>query len=221
MVCDLVQYVLDHPELDWTNVVLWKMDLRSAYTLLFFRPQDVALMAVELAGAIVVVFLCGVFGWSATPACFQVVNRAIVHELRRCLTGHAFMYVDDIIGWSPPSHAASDMATAAHVCTDLLGPDAIAHEKTEHTSPSQRSIDVIGYRLDLDAQVVTLTDRNFLRTIYAFFSVDTSKPVPVPTIERLASLASVTARSVVNSDHIPARCTHVSPVYAIAARMCL
>ena len=51
-------------------------------------------------------------------------------------------------------------------------------------------MDIIGYTLDLDKQVVTLSRRNFLRTLYLFFTVDTTSAVPVKSMETIASLAS-------------------------------
>ena len=175
----------------WPEIVLWKMDLRNAYHLLGFGASTCRLFAVELLGGLVLIFLCGMFGWSATPACFQVVTRALVYEMNRRLSGPVLMYVDDILGVCSQATVSSDLAIADEQCVSLLGDDAVAHDKTEVTSPSQRSIDVIGYTLDVELRVVTLTlCRNFLRTLYAFFSVDESRPLPVPVIERLASLAS-------------------------------
>ena len=51
-------------------------------------------------GGITIIFLCGLFGWSSTPAAFQVTTRAIVFELGQILLGVSLMYVDDIVGLS-------------------------------------------------------------------------------------------------------------------------
>ena len=47
---------------------------------------------------LVMFFLCGIFGWSGTPAAFQVVTRASVFELSVRIVGRLLMYVDDILG---------------------------------------------------------------------------------------------------------------------------
>lgn len=174
----------------WSEVVLWKMDLRNAYHLLAFDATSCRLFAVELLGGLVLIFLCGMFGWSATPACFQVVTRALVYEMNLLLPGPAQMYVDDIVGACKQTDRSTTLTRVAELCVSLLGSDAVAHDKTEFTSGELRSIDVIGYSLNVELRVVTLTRRNFLRTLYAFFSVRDDLPLPVPTIERLASLAS-------------------------------
>ena len=52
----------------------------------------------------IIFFLCGIFGWTGTPATFQVQNRAIMHELLK-----AMMYVDDIIIVTRKANVNSDI----------------------------------------------------------------------------------------------------------------
>ena len=58
------------PRLLWEDVRKWKLDLKGAYTLLPFRPEDVGLFAMLLTGDMVYFQLAGIFGWSGTPAAF-------------------------------------------------------------------------------------------------------------------------------------------------------
>ena len=74
------------------------MDLKGAYTLLSFRPDDVSLFGVEVTGDLIYLQLCGIFGWSCTPAVFQVVTRALKWEFTKALKSSTEMCVDDIIG---------------------------------------------------------------------------------------------------------------------------
>jgi hypothetical protein len=194
-IVDIVLMIWDfkaaHPEVDWSQVALFKTDLKGAYNLISFKTRYCKLFAVELVGGLVVIFMCGLFGWSATPAAFQVITRAILYELGKLLTGRAKMYVDDILGVTLVALLVKELSTTRSVCTRLLGDGAVADEKTQHTEMGgPRRIDVIGYTLDMDLQVVTLTRRNLLRTLYAFFSVRTDQRVPIPALQRLASLAS-------------------------------
>jgi nitrogen fixation/metabolism regulation signal transduction histidine kinase len=48
-----------NPELKWSDLRIWKMDLKGAYTLLSFRPEDVGLFAMLLTGDIVYLQLAG------------------------------------------------------------------------------------------------------------------------------------------------------------------
>jgi hypothetical protein len=185
------EFKSSHPEVSWLDIALFKLDLKGAYNLISFKKQFCKLFAVELVGGIVVIFLCGLFGWSATPAAFQVVTRALVFEMGLRLMGRCCMYVDDILGVTLVKNLEKDKTVTADICIDLLGEGAIAHEKTLDTEGGgPRRIDVIGYTLDLDSLRVTLTRRNLLRTVYAFFHVDITAKVPVAAIQRMASYSS-------------------------------
>jgi hypothetical protein len=102
---DLVSQIIEHydearvldPTVHWSELVMFKMDLAGAYTLISFDPDDVPLMGFELTEERVIFFLCGIFGWSGTPAAFQVVTRACLFELRKLVVGRVCMYVDDVI----------------------------------------------------------------------------------------------------------------------------
>lgn len=76
----------------WKRLRLWKMDLRGAYTLLSFRPEDAGLFGMELTGDLIYLQICGIFGWSSTPAAFQVVTRALKWEFKSCLKSLTEMY---------------------------------------------------------------------------------------------------------------------------------
>ena len=73
-----------------------------------------------------------------------------------------------------------------------VGPGAIADDNTKNTDGLQRRIDGLGYNINLADGVanarVSIGKRNRLKTTtYGFFTVDVHKPVPLITIEKLAS----------------------------------
>jgi len=168
------------------NIVLWKMDLKGAFNLLFIRPEDVRLMAFQLTNNLTMFYMTGMFGWTGTPAAFQVVTRVITSALSRALRGAALMYVDDLMGVCHVADLEQDMRLARGICESLLGPEAIATKKTE----SGRQIEWIGWLFDLDLWTVSMSTRNFLKTLYGFFTVNVDEKVGVRTIEKLASWAS-------------------------------
>ena len=170
----------------WEDVVLWKMDLKGAYTLLSFNPEDVRIMANEMSDGLVMFHLCGQFGWTGTPAAFQVVTRALSFELNRSLRGLSHLYVDDIFGVCLKIDLDSDLATCKRICEGLLGVGAIAASKTTYG----RRVTVIGYDLDLDTMVVAIAAKNVHRAGYGFLTTSLSKPCPVRHMMRLASWAS-------------------------------
>jgi hypothetical protein len=168
------------------DIVLIKLDLQQAFTLIEFEADAVKHLAMEMSDDRVIFFICGIFGWSGTPAAFQVYTRAILHELLHKLKGKALMYVDDIIIVTRKGNVHFDIDVANTVCCNLLGNNAVEHKKTEFG----RKIVAIGYEFDLDRGLVTLSPRNTHRTLYAFMSVDFDKTIKVSAMQKLASLSS-------------------------------
>ena len=74
---EMIAQAVEENQGTWAQIRLWKLDLKGAYTLVSFRPEDVRLMAAEMDDDRFIFFLCGVFGWTGMPAAFQVVTRAI------------------------------------------------------------------------------------------------------------------------------------------------
>ena len=187
MILTFWQRALDRdPNSKWENLRLWKMDLKGAYTLLSFRPEDVGLFGMEVTGDLVYLQIAGIFGWACTPAAFKVVTRAITWELSHVLQSLVDMYVDDIIGACFDEDLQSDLVIARKVCTDLLGSTAVADDKTEWG----RRLDVIGYVVDLDKERVSISQKNFLNTLYGFLTVDLNAPMSLKVAQKLASWSS-------------------------------
>ena len=178
--------VKDDPTLEWSDLVVFQKDLKGAFTLLFFDADEVQHLAMEMTDDKVIIFMCGIFGWTGTPAAFQVVNRAIMHELEHALIGSALMYSDDIFGVTTKKNLAVDMRTTDRVCCDLMGPDSIEQTK----SNSGRRLTFIGYDIDLDRQLITISKRNVLRALHGFMIIDSNAPMKVKTMQKLASWAS-------------------------------
>ena len=171
------------PSRQWSDLRLWKMDLKGAFTLLSFRPNDVGLFGMLLTNELVYLQLAGIFGWAGTPAAFQVVTRAILWETQHRLQSRTVMYVDDIVGVGFVDQVESDMAVTRRICTDLLGPDAVADDKSESAS----RLDVIGYTIDLTKERVLIARKNFLTALHGFMSTDVTRRINLRQAQRLAS----------------------------------
>jgi hypothetical protein len=173
-------------EFDADDIVIVKLDLQQAFTLIEFEADAVKHLAMEMSNDRVMFFICGIFGCSGTPAAFQVFTRGILHELRHRLLGKALMYVDDIIIVTRKRNVHFDIDVTNKVCCNLLGDNAVEHKKTEFG----RKVVAIGYEFDLDKGLVTLSPRNIHRTLYAFMSVDFDMTIKVSAMQKLASLSS-------------------------------
>ena len=100
------------------------------------------------------------------------------------------IFVDEIMGVCLRKDLPHEMNTAKTICTDLLGPNAVADNKTK----SGRRLDLIGYVIDLDNKLLSIARKNFLNTVYGFYTVNTEAKVRVmttiPFAQKLASWAS-------------------------------
>lgn len=111
---------------------MFENDLRGAFTLLLYFDEDgVQNLAMKMTNDKVIIFICGIFGWTGTPAAFQVVTRAFLHELRNFLCGDVIMYSDDILVVTLRKYLEVDMKSTEKVCIDLMGPNSIETSKTE------------------------------------------------------------------------------------------
>lgn len=166
-----------------TDVILWKADLKGAFTLLNFRPSDVKFLACQLTDDLVLMYHTGLFGWTGTPYAFQVITRVIKRLLRQHISEYIEMYVDDMIGICRESEFESIKAKVISICEGLLGPNSVAYDKWAHG----RKLDVLGWHINLDLMQVSIARRNFLKIVYGFFQPHITKRVTVPELERLAS----------------------------------
>ena len=170
----------------WDDLTLWKKDLQGAFNLLWIKPSDCARLAFLLSAGLVVLHIAGMFGWAGMPFVFDVVTRCLRHLIRSIIAGTADMYVDDVMGVATHSTVAADMHASDAAIRGLLGPHAVATSKDE----VGRCLDFIGWQVDLDTRRVTISRRNFLRTIHAFCGFDVTAPISRARVECLASLAS-------------------------------
>jgi hypothetical protein len=172
------------PSAKWEDMRIWKMELRGAYTLLSFRPEDVGLFAMLLD--LVFLQMVGIFGWSGTPAAFQVVTRAITWELQHALRSRTVMYVDDLMGVCIKEDLEADLITARGICTSLLGPGSVADDKTE----SGVRLEIIGYTISLPDNRVLVSRQNFLTTLHGFISTNVTRRINLRAAQRLASFGT-------------------------------
>ncbi len=57
----------------WEQVVLFKLDLKAAFSLIKFIPKFVHLLGFPLICGLTAIFIVGMFGWTGTPYAFQTV----------------------------------------------------------------------------------------------------------------------------------------------------
>ena len=170
----------------WDNLVLWKMDLRGAFTLLYVEKDSVKKLAFQLTDGLTLLYIVGMFGWTGMPAAFQVVTRILKRLINAELKGECEMYVDDLLGACSIAEVLGELAIAKAKCEALLGPDAVEESKTSWG----RQSDWIGWMFNVETRKVSIARHNFLKTLHGFMSFDVTKPVTVGQVNRLASWAA-------------------------------
>ena len=169
----------------WDDLVLWKMDLQGAFTLLWIHPDHTPLLAFLLTGGLVVFHLVGLFGWAGMPHAFHVLTRALEALIAARIAGSSKFYVDDLMACSTRATLFLDQRAARDTIRSLAGPDALAPDKDE----TGRRLDFIGWQFCLDTHTVSVSHRNLLRTCHAFFCFELSARLPKTLLQRMSSLA--------------------------------
>ena len=172
------------------NIVLWKMDLSGAYTLLFIMDSCVRLLAFEMQNKLVFFYIAGIFGWTGMPAAFEVVTRVLRVILSMAVSGWVLIYVDDVIACSHRNNWKQDLETASKKIKCLLGSKAEAEDKRESTDENQeRSIVCLGWKVDLKEWTIDVAEDNRMRALYTFWTVDVDRALKIEEVEKLCSLA--------------------------------
>jgi hypothetical protein len=127
--------------------------------------------------------MAGIFGWSETPAAFQVVTRAISWELKHALRSRTLMYVNDIVGVCFAEDVDSELSLTRGICTSLLGSGAVADDKTKFGV----RLDIIGYTICLPTMRVLIAMKNFLTALHGFITTNVRGRFNQRAAQRLAS----------------------------------
>ena len=191
-VTDLARMVLGQVDrveslgLSSKDLVMWKMDLKGAFTLLFFKPSDCGLLALPMTGNLVYIPIAGNFGLTLFPFFFNVISRSLKRRILQMIKGGCCIYSDDIQGCCLLSELASELDIVRRCISDLLGSDAIAEDKTD----TGRVIEWIGWSFDLDTMSISLAERNYYKTLYGYLTVSRGQHIRVKTLHTLSSWAS-------------------------------
>ena len=168
------------------NLELWKMDLASAFNLMDFSPESSKLLAFELTEGMFALHTTGMFGWAGTPYVFQVITRVLQDMIQPKISGRCLYYVDDLMGISLTANVAADMGVAATKARGLLGPLAVADDKSEHA----RNMVFLGWEFNLNTLTVAMSEKNMLKMVYTFYCCDINGTFTKRQVQRMASLAS-------------------------------
>ncbi len=107
-------------------------------------------------------------------------------QIYQLISGALEVYVDDFFGVSLKDNAESDVEKASTVLRSLFNSDCVEVSKTVIS----RSMTVIGYVIDLDQSMVSISLKNFYRVVYGLGFIESSKSVSVKMMQRFGSWVS-------------------------------
>jgi len=82
---------------DWSLLVLRKMDLKGAFTLMFSHPKSVRLLAMQLTDGIAKIYHTDLVNSTMMPGVFDVINRVLRRWINAAVHRMVEMYVDDVM----------------------------------------------------------------------------------------------------------------------------
>jgi hypothetical protein len=139
-----------------------------------------------LSASVVIIFICGFFGYNGQPLVFNVFTRLINQALGDKINGGLFMYVDDLVGVSHMDEADKDQLMAQEFVVGLFGENALA---SDNTLPTQ-AVDVIGWRIDLVEESIRPNDKGLRKLFFVLFALidNEAKYWPLVHVQVLSSL---------------------------------
>jgi hypothetical protein len=169
-----------------SDLRLYKDDIKSAFGQFNFNPAVCFLLATQVALGVVMIYISGCFGYHACPLIFGVFSRAICRACRKLCQGVLFVYVDDLIGFSHWSTAASDQKVAQNIIVRTFGPFSLAKKSLFPCLSGE----VLGWFVDLEMGLIRPSDKGIRKLMFAFFTVDLAmNRIPLQQCQMLASLA--------------------------------
>ena len=72
------------------------MDLKGAFTLLFFKPSDCGLLALPMTDNLTYFPIAGNFGLTIFPFVFNVISRCLLRAILLVTVGLCLIYIDDL-----------------------------------------------------------------------------------------------------------------------------
>lgn len=174
------------------HLLFYKTDIVAAYTQVYIHPDSVKYLCTWLTDGISI-NLAMVFGGVQFPYAWNIISQCLQWEYNLKLSGRALIYSDDT-GWiGHIDDLQNDKAIIREIQTSLMGPNCIEADLLLSKDKEGRIIEFIGYTIDLDHLLVSLSRRNGNRTLYSFFSVDLNGTCDAKEMQKLGSLAERTS----------------------------
>jgi len=186
LITKIFTYMQENPQ---EELELFKMDMADAFSLFTMHADDVHLLGFLLTDDLIQFEITGSFGKTDYPYVFNVFTLVVRREaMKRVRQAVLDMYVDDIMGISVSGTRLTDNLQKIKVFVESVwGKGSISDTKTLR---NLRSLDMIGYEVDIIDKVVRMSQSNRYKTIRVFSRVKEDVGIAVIDIMRIASYAT-------------------------------
>lgn len=148
---------------------MWKDDIRSAFNQFNFQPSETYKLAFTFAEGLIMIMICGFFGWTGAPQVFANFSRGMLEVLRAAVLGCIFIFCDDFIGFGHHSQAQGDQQLAQNLIVQTFGDNAWAEEKC--VTPCLQA-EILGWWVDLAAATIRPSDKAIRKLTFTFFTIN-------------------------------------------------
>ena len=185
LIVKIVLFMRDNPGCAF---MLFKMDMKAAFSLFTMLARHIRLLGFLLTDSIIQFEITGSFGKTDYPYVFNVFTNVVKREaMKRVIRAILDMYVDDIMGICVKECLEQNLAAIKDFIESLWGKGSVADDKTFF---SDTTLVLIGYDVDIVEQRVRMSAKNRLKTIRLLFRIDEDAGITVLDVMRLASYAS-------------------------------
>lgn len=194
---DVIRLIADGAyQWGWAELHLAKKDISRAFRRWRYKVEQCTLLAVQVQDNLGLVPLGGVFGHCGSPHVQGVVSRFVCHlHRKRAMESHgrAFMvcYVDDLIFVAPRAVLEPELSAVGAELEAFVGEGADALHKQQGPA---RTMDILGWRVDLDNGVMQLPERALVKMIYVLWVALPWDLTQVVSVKAIQSAAGVVAR---------------------------
>jgi hypothetical protein len=207
---------------------MWKEDIDGCFPQLFLHPRSALLSSLPLPNGLLYIHINGYLGASCMGMAWDVVGRCIDETISTSIRGVIHRYCDDFMGLGTFENCLHDQTYVQQFCRDVIGRDAINKSKT---IPPSKQADILGWRIDLEAESIRPSDKAIDKLVFVFFHIDSKAAHPLRVWQLLSSLAELYSNGIIGMrsyvrpfHHMVAKFkgrTNFSIAPSSAARLCI
>lgn len=126
-----IQYKIEKG-IAWSDMWIFKEDIKSCFNQLNFRPKSALHLAQRLAEGIFGIHCCGNFGYTGLPGNWQIVGNALMWLIDKEKKTPVILFCDDFGSAGTFEDTLHDSNLVTYTITNVIGKQAVAADKHSH-----------------------------------------------------------------------------------------